>query len=657
MSHASDLIATDIEAYLDQHEHKELLRFLTCGSVDDGKSTLIGRLLHDSQLIYEDQLAAVVRDSERMGSAGGELDLALLVDGLRAEREQGITIDVAYRYFSTAQRKFIIADTPGHEQYTRNMVTGASNCDLAIILIDANNGITTQTKRHTFIVSLLGIKHIIVAINKMDLVDNSEGVFNDIKAEYSTFAGPLDVQDLRYIPLSALKGDNVVEPSTTMPWYGGPTLMTLLETIEVAADRNMTDVRFPVQYVQRPGPEFRGYSGTLASGILRPGDELTVLPSDKRARVRSIVTYDGDVEEAWAGMAVTLTLEDELDVSRGDMLVNGPAPPRWANALDAVVVWMAEEPMLPGKTYLLKHATRTVPASISTLAYRVDVNTLDRKPAPTLELNEIGRCTLSLTQTLATDPYKRNRVTGAFVLVDRFTNGTVGAGMIIDPTRREDSFAWDLWDGAEPTAPLIDGVGHVTQRERSARFGQRGGTILLTGLTGAGKTTIAYALERRLFDLGRACAVLDGQSLRQGLSTDLGFSPEDRSENLRRAAEIGRVLNDSGLLCIAALVAPSKEARKRACDLIGESRFIEVHVSAPLEVCKARDTEGMYDRAERGVYANFPGVTAPYEPPADPQLTLPTDTLTVEECVDRLLAVLEFKGWLSAEHPPRDYSI
>ncbi len=657
MSHQSALIGTDIDAYLAQHEQKEMLRFLTCGSVDDGKSTLIGRLLHDSKLIYEDQLAAVIRDSEKMGTTGGDVDLALLVDGLKAEREQGITIDVAYRYFSTAQRKFIIADTPGHEQYTRNMATGASTCDLAIILIDAQNGITTQTKRHSFIVSLLGIRHVIVAVNKMDLVGYAQDAYDAIVAEYTAFAGPLDVHDLRFVPLSALRGDNVVDPSDRMPWYPGVPLMQLLEAIEIAADRNLTDLRFPVQLVQRPSADFRGYSGTIASGVLRRGDEVVVLPSGKRTSVQSIVTYDGDLDEAFAPMAVTVTLEDELDISRGDLLVSPTDQPRWATPIEAMVVWMAEEPMLPGKPYLFKHTSRLIPGTISTLTYRVDVNTLDRTHAPTLELNEIGRCTVALNQTIASDPYTRNRATGSFIIIDRLTNNTVGAGMIIDPTRREDAFAWDHWDGSVRTATPVGDVGRVNRQERSARYGQRPGTILLTGLTGSGKTTIAYAVERRLFDLGRATTVLDGQNLRQGINTDLGFSAEDRAENLRRAAEIARALNNAGLMCIAALVAPSKEARKRAGELIGEERFMEVYLDAPLEVCKARDTQGMYERAERGVYPNFPGVTAPYEPPPDPQLTLPTDTLSVDECVDRILAVLEAMGWLSAERPREDYSI
>ncbi|MCH8242963.1 MAG: sulfate adenylyltransferase subunit CysN, partial [Planctomycetes bacterium] len=547
MSHQSELIATDIDAYLKQHEQKELLRFLTCGSVDDGKSTLIGRLLYDSKMIYEDQLAAIERDSVTLGSVGGAFDPALLTDGLKAEREQGITIDVAYRYFSTAKRKFIIADTPGHEQYTRNMATGASTCDMAIILIDAreDHGVLTQTCRHTFIVSLLGIKHVIVAVNKMDLVDFSEERFNEIKKDYTEFATRLDMGDLHFVPMSALLGLNVVDRATEeMPWYGGGTMMNLLENVHIASDRNLIDLRFPVQYVNRPDPTFRGFCGTLASGIIRRGDEIMVLPSRKSSRIKSIVTFDGELEEAFSPQAVTLTLEDEIDISRGDMIVRPGNLPRMEQQFEAMVVWMAEETMVPGKQYLFKQTTRTVPGEINTLRYQVDVNTLHRIDAPTLGLNEIGRCAVSLKQPIAFDGYRRNRATGAFIIIDRMTNVTIGAGMILD--RKTDAQRLDHWDEEPHSDTLHKGHSIVSQEQRSARFGQKPATVLLTGLTGAGKTTIAYALERRLFDEGRACCVLDGQNMRMGISRDLGFTVDERSENLRRSAEVAKLINDAG---------------------------------------------------------------------------------------------------------------
>ena len=501
MSHQSDLIATDIDAYLKQHEHKELLRFLTCGSVDDGKSTLIGRLLYDSKMIYEDQLAAIEKDSVTLGSVGGDFDPALLTDGLKAEREQGITIDVAYRYFSTAKRKFIIADTPGHEQYTRNMATGASTCDLAIILIDAreDHGVLTQTKRHSFIVSLLGIKHVIIAVNKMDLVDYSEERFEAIKSEYIDFATRLDMGDLHFVPMSALIGLNVVDQADVeMPWYNGPTLMHLLENVHIASDRNLIDLRFPVQFVNRPDLNFRGFCGTVASGRVRKGDEVMVLPSKKTSRVKSIVTYDGELEEAFAPLAVTLTMEDEIDVSRGDMIVRPDNVPKSDDSFDATLVWMSEEPMVPGKQYLIKQTSKVVSGTVTTLRYRIDVNTLHRADAPTLALNEIGRCQIQLNQPIAFDGYRGNPGTGAFIVIDRISNITVAAGMIL---RRSAGEKLDHWDD-EASETLQTERSNVSAEEREARYGQKPATVLLTGLSGAGKTTLAYALERRLFDSG-----------------------------------------------------------------------------------------------------------------------------------------------------------
>ena len=637
MSHQSDLIATDIDAYLAEHERKELLRFLTCGSVDDGKSTLIGKLLLTTKMIYEDQIAAVQRDSATHGTTGGELDPALFMDGLKAEREQGITIDVAYRYFSTAKRKFIIADTPGHEQYTRNMATGASNCDLAIILIDARHGIVEQTKRHSFITSLLGIKHVLVAINKMDLVDYSEETFENIRQEYANFSQKLDARDVHFIPISALKGDNVAEPSENMPWYDGSTVMHHLENVHIAADRNFIDFRFPVQYVNRPHLDFRGFCGTVSSGVVRPGDEVMALPSKKKSKVKSIVTFDGDIDEAFAPMSITLTLEDEIDVSRGDMLVHPGNVPRSEENFDAMLVWMDEEPMVPGKRYLIKHANLYIPGSISTLRYQVDVNSLHSKNAPTLGLNEIGRCALSLDTPISFDGYRRNRSTGSFVVIDRLTNSTVAAGMILDRTAEgDDDNTWE----AEPSEHLKSSAGQVSLDERTARFGQQPVTIWITGLTGSGKTTLAYALERRLFDAGRTAMVLDGQNMRMGLTKDLGFSNEDRSENLRRCSRVARLLNDAGIISICSFVAPNAEVRQRVREGIGEDRFMLIHLSAPIEVCRTRDTDGLYEKADAGDVGNFPGVSAPYEPPPKADLVLPTHEINVAECVEKVMDLL-----------------
>jgi bifunctional enzyme CysN/CysC len=646
MSHKSELIATDIDAYLNQHENKELLRFLTCGSVDDGKSTLIGRLLYDSKMIYEDQLAALERDSKVHGTTGDNFDPALLTDGLRAEREQGITIDVAYRYFSTAKRKFIIADTPGHEQYTRNMATGASTADLAIILIDARHGVLTQTKRHSFITSLQGIKHVLVAINKMDLVDYSRAVFEQIRSDYKDFAARLDLPDLHFIPISALLGDNVVDSSQNMTWYQGNTLMNFLETVYIGSDRNLEDLRFPVQFVNRPHLNFRGYCGTIASGIVRKGDEVMALPSRKTSRVKSIVTFDGELNEAFVPQSVTLTLEDEIDVSRGDMLVRKGNVPRLEPKCDAMVVWMADEPLVIGKPYLFKQTTRQVTGAISSLRYRVDVNTLHRAEAEELQLNEIGRCAIALSQPIAFDSYRRNRATGSIIIIDRITNRTVAAAMILDRSTGEDRH--DHWDDHPASAELHGEASNVTDDERERRFGQQPATLLLTGLAASGKTSIAYALERRLFDVGRAATVLDGQNMRIGISRDLGFTAEERSENLRRSAEVARLFNDAGLICIAAFVAPEEEVRARAAEVVGTERFLVVHVATPLEVCRQRDNDGHYQKADSGEIANFPGVSAAYEPPPAADLVLRPDQMSVTDCVDQLMELLRQRGVFSA---------
>ncbi|MAQ90405.1 MAG: sulfate adenylyltransferase subunit CysN [Pirellulaceae bacterium] len=642
MSHQSDLIATDINAYLEQHERKELLRFITCGSVDDGKSTLIGRLLYDSKMIYEDHLAKLKKDSAVHGTTGGDFDPALLTDGLKAEREQGITIDVAYRYFSTQKRKFIIADTPGHEQYTRNMATGASTADLAIILIDARHGVLTQTKRHSFIVSLLGIKHVLVAINKMDLVEFGQERFEEIRDEYKQFASRLDIPDLHFIPISALMGDNVVDPSENMQWYNGSTLMNFLETVYIGSDKNLQDFRFPVQFVLRPNLDFRGFSGTISSGIIRQGDEVMVLPSRKTSKVKEIVTFDGNLEEAHAPLSVTLTLEDEIDCSRGDMIVRPGNVPKQRQKLDAMIVWMSEEAMVPGKQYMFKQTTKVATGSISTLRYQVDVNTLHRQDAPTINLNEIGRVSLSLSEPVIFDSYKKNRGTGAFIVVDRITNVTVAAGMIID--RDSEDEADDLWS---VESDQTEKRGSVTAEEREARFGQKPVSLLITGLTGSGKTSVAYALERRLFDMGRSSVVLDGVNMRRGLTKELGFTAEERSENLRRSSEVAKLMNGAGLICICAFVAPSEEVRQKAAQAIGSDQFLTIHLDAPVNICRERDDDGMYAKADAGEISNFPGVSSEYEPPVDPALKLNTAVLSVDECVDRIIALLEEKDALA----------
>ncbi|WP_083704780.1 sulfate adenylyltransferase subunit CysN [Motiliproteus sp. MSK22-1] len=565
MSHQSELISADIHAYLAQHEQKELLRLLTCGNVDDGKSTLIGRLLHDSKMIYEDQLEAIKSDSVKSGTTGEEVDLALLVDGLQAEREQGITIDVAYRYFSTARRKFIIADTPGHEQYTRNMATGASTCDLAVILIDARHGVQTQTKRHSFITSLLGIKHTIIAVNKMDLVDYSEDVFNQISSDFENFAKELNLKDVHFLPLSALKGDNVVNASDAMPWYQGQPLMTLLENIEIASDRNLDEFRYPVQYVNRPNLNFRGYCGTIASGIVRPGDEVTVLPSGKSSKVKSIVTFDGNLDQAFAPMSVTLTLEDEIDVSRGDMIVHSKNVPDVIDRFDANLVWMSESPMLPGKEYLIKIGTTTVSGHVATLRHKIDVNTMEQHPGGSLELNEIALCELSLDRAVVGDDYADHQGTGAFIVVDRLSNLTVGAGMISKGGNK----------ALNHKAPNISvsTTPQVSRSDRARRFGQQAGKLYIIGGTAEQRATVAYNLEKQLFDQGRAVTVVSDELLQPSINQDLGCDESNREQALLRLDATADLMVDSGLICICA--APSAPQDCRTLE-IGEQKLAEL---------------------------------------------------------------------------------
>ena len=628
---------------LQEDANKDLLRFVTAGSVDDGKSTLIGRLLYESKGIYEDQLSSVVEASARVGSTGGDLDLALVTDGLRAEREQGITIDVAYRYFSTPRRKFIIADTPGHEQYTRNMATGASTAGLVIILIDAKNGVLTQSKRHAFIAALLGIPHVVVAINKMDLVDYSREVYESICSEFTEFAAKLEVHDLTFIPVSALKGDNVVDRSDAMGWYKGSSLLNHLESVHIASDRNLIDLRFPVQYVLRPDRTFRGYLGTVASGTIKPGDDVMIMPSGMPSRIKTVFGPEGDIDEAFPPLAVGVTLEGEIDVSRGDTIVHVNNIPRVDRELDSMIVWMSEEPMQPGKQYLIKHSTRMTPGQISNLRFRVDVNTLHRSRADELGLNEIGRCVVSLTRPIVYDPYTRNRETGSFIVIDRLANSTVGAGMILDRDPNKLAVSPEKQVRTHKSGHVHRHAGEVSEELRTERMGHKPATIWLTGLPGSGKSTIAYELERKLFAAGCNCSVLDGENARLGFSKDLGFSADDRNENLRRAAEVARVLNDAGMICICAFVSPYQASRDQTREILGPQRYMEVYLSAPVDACRQRDAE-LYELADSGEISEFSGVTAPYETPRTADLTIPTHEIDLEESTERIIALLRAKG-------------
>ena len=633
MSHKSELIATDILSYLDAHAKKGLLRFMTCGSVDDGKSTLIGRLLYESRLIYADQLAALESDSKKWGTVdhGKELDLALLVDGLAAEREQGITIDVAYRFFSTERRKFIVADTPGHEQYTRNMVTAASNVDLAILLLDARKGVLTQTRRHSYLVSLLGIRHVVLAVNKMDAVDFAQPVFDAIVAEYRRFAQQIRLPEAVAIPLSALQGDNVIARSERTPWYAGPTLMEHLESVQVApvgAARVEEPLRMPVQWVNRPNQDFRGFAGLVRSGTVRRNDRIRVLPSGSESTVARIVTYDGDLEEARAGQSVTLTLSTEIDVSRGDMLVRADAPASTADQIQATVVWMHEEPMLPGRLYLLKIGAQTVTASVTLLKHKVNVNTLEELAAKKLDLNEIGVCNLSLNRAIAFDPYSENRETGGFILIDRMTNDTVGAGTIHFALRRADNIHWQALS--------------IDKNARAGMKGQRPCVLWFTGLSGAGKSTIANLVEKRLHALGCHTYLLDGDNVRHGLTKDLGFTSADRVENIRRVAEVAKLMVDAGLIVLAAFISPTRAERDLARGRVEPGEFFEVYVDTPLAEAERRDPKGLYRKARAGQIKNFTGIDSPYEPPLSPEIRI--DTLALSDAQAAELIVAQLRG-------------
>ncbi|MBL7493568.1 sulfate adenylyltransferase subunit CysN [Frankia sp. AgB1.9] len=635
MSNAREaLIAEDIDAYLDAHEHKSLLRFITCGSVDDGKSTLIGRLLFESHLILEDQLAALEADSKRVGTQGGELDYALLVDGLAAEREQGITIDVAYRFFATERRKFIVADTPGHEQYTRNMVTGASTAELAVILIDARKGMLTQTRRHSYLVSLLGIENIVVAVNKLDLVDYDQAVFDRIETAYRTFATEIGLRDITCIPISALRGVNITDQSPETPWYTGPALLEHLETVELNDRGGRGPFRMPVQWVNRPNLDFRGFSGTVAGGTVAPGAKVRVLPSGQTSTVARISTFDGDLDEATAGQSVTFVLADEIDVSRGDVLCAADDPAEVSDQFEAQVVWMHEEAMVPGRPYLMKLGTRTTGISLSQLKYKVNVNTLEQVAARTLQLNEIGVCTVSADRPVAFDPYVSNRDMGGFVVVDRLSNATVGAGLLRFSLRRASNVHWQALE--------------VTTEAHSRLKGHRPAVVWFTGLSGAGKSTIANRTEQQLHSLGVHTVLLDGDNVRHGLNRDLGFTEADRVENIRRVAETARLMADAGLVVLVSFISPFRAERALARERAGEGRFFEVFVDTPIEQAEARDVKGLYAKARRGELPNFTGVDSPYEPPLAPEIRVDTSVTQPEEAADLVVSQLRAQGVLPA---------
>ena len=623
-----------VRDYLAAQEQKSLLRFLTCGSVDDGKSTLIGRLLSDTKQIFEDQLAALERDSRKHGTTGDDVDFALLVDGLEAEREQGITIDVAYRFFATPKRKFIVADTPGHEQYTRNMATGASTADLAIVLVDARQGVLRQTRRHSIIASLLGIRNIVVAINKIDLVGFDPNVFHRITAEYQAFAASLGFKSIVPIPMSARYGDNVTRRSDKMNWYAGPTLIEHLETVVVEEEVAERPFRFPVQYVNRPNLDFRGFAGTIASGAISQGDEIVVAKSGKASKVRRIVAHGGDLPTAVAGQAVTLVLDDEVEVSRGNVLVAPDARPHVADQFAANVVWFDEAAMLPGRSYILRTETDQASATVTELQYRVNVNDFAHEAAKSLEMNEVGVCNISTQSPLAFDNFTEDRTTGAFILIDRITNATVGAGMILNPLRRAGNIHWQSLD--------------ITRKARADLKNQRPSVLWFTGLSGSGKSTVANLLEKKLHAAGKHTYILDGDNVRHGLNRDLGFTDQDRVENIRRVAEVARLMADAGLIVIVSFISPFKAERRMARELLGQGEFVEVFVDTPFEECAKRDPKGLYARALSGAIKNFTGVDSPYETPENPEIHLQTLGKTPEEMVEIV------ENWLNerdfAEH-------
>jgi bifunctional enzyme CysN/CysC len=623
----------DVEAYLQAQENKDLLRFITCGSVDDGKSTLIGRLLYEAKMLFEDQLSALEADSKKMGTQGGNLDFALLVDGLAAEREQGITIDVAYRAFTTDKRKFIVADTPGHEQYTRNMATGASTADLAIILIDARKGVLTQTRRHTFICTLLGIRHLVVAVNKMDLMDYRKDVFDKIEQDYRAFAKSVGASDITMIPLSALAGDNVIARSPNMPWYHGSTLMAHLETVPVGDDLDSQPFRLPVQWVNRPDQNFRGFSGSIVSGSVAPGDAIKVLPSGKTSTIERVVTYGGDLAKGVAGQSLTVTFRDEVDVSRGDVICAANAPVEVSDQFQVDILWMDEEAMLPGRSYVIKAGTKQVPGTIETIKHKVNVNTMEHVAAKSLALNEIALCNLELDTPIAFAPYKENRHLGSFIVIDRFSNNTVGMGLIRFALRRAANIHWQALD--------------VNKVSRAGLAGQKPAVLWFTGLSGAGKSTIANLVEKKLHAEGRMTYLLDGDNVRHGLNRDLGFTDADRVENIRRVAEVAKLMVDAGLIVLVSFISPFRSERLMARELVEDGEFVEIFVDTPLAEAEKRDVKGLYAKARRGEIKHFTGISSAYEAPEKPEIRIDTTKLTAEGAADAIVEHLRAAGRLA----------
>ena len=627
MTHISELIATDIDSYLKSHEEKSLLRFITCGSVDDGKSTLIGRMLYESHMLFDDQLSSLKADSKKVGTQGEEIDFALLVDGLAAEREQGITIDVAYRFFSTDKRKYIVADTPGHEEYTRNMATGASTADVAIILVDAEQGVLTQTRRHSFIVSMVGVKKVLLAINKLDLVNYSEEIYDKIVSDYQEFAQTaLDIESITSIPISALIGDNVVKKSENTPWYNGQTIMEYLETVEISNQKILQSFRMPVQWVNRPNSNFRGFSGLISSGEINSGDKIRILPGGQTSTIKSIVTWGGNLTTAKAGQSVTIILDDEIDVSRGDVITTSEDPCSEADQFQARILWMNENPMMPGRQYLLKSNSQSAMLTLGRLKHRIDVNTLDHLPAKTLELNEIGVCNISLDKRIAFDSYDKNQTMGGFIVIDRLSNNTVGMGLIDFALRRSENIHWQKMD--------------VSQESRAEQKSQVPKIIWFTGLSGSGKSSIANILEKKLQSLGRHTITLDGDNIRHGINRDLGFTDADRVENIRRVGEVAKLMLNSGLICITSFISPFESERKMVRSLVSENEFIEVFVDTPLSVCEQRDVKGLYAKARSGEIPNFTGISSPFEKPINPEIRIDTLNISAEEAADQIIEFL-----------------